>query len=167
MSELTKNLLDRLFIYDPKTGLVTRKVRTSNNVNIGDVVGSAHNMGYLTVQINKKVYLLHRIIWFMVYGKFPENDIDHINGDRSDNRLSNLRDVCHKENLKNKRRQKNNKSGVVGVGWYNKLGKWKACIMVDGRTIHLGYFYKKSKAIKARKDAEKEYGFHENHGRVA
>lgn len=93
-------------------------------------------------------------------------EVDHINHIRDDDRLRNLRSVTHQENHRNRAVNKNNKSGVVGVHQQKEGGKWRAQIMIDGKQIMLGRFHKKEDAIKARKEAEKKYGFHKNHGRV-
>lgn len=121
--------------------------------------------GYKQGRIFGRKYLAHRIIWKLVHGTDPEQ-VDHINGIRDDNRIENLRSVTSQENLKNQKMCSNNTSGVMGVYWYKRLGKWSARIMVAGKNKHLGYFTDKFDAIKARKNAEKEHGFHTNHGRI-
>jgi len=102
----------------------------------------------------------HRLIYFIGYGKAP-TEIDHINGDRSDNRLENLREVSRRENAKNS----SCKSRVVGVGWDKQRRKWRSQVMVDGKGIFLGRFNCFGQAVKARIKANQEYGFHKNHGR--
>jgi len=114
--------------------------------------------------INKEHYLAHRLAWLYVNGEFPPDQIDHINHVRNDNRIKNLRTVSCKENQKNKLMHKNNTSGVIGVHWYKPRMKWKAGIKVNGELNHLGYFTSLREAAKARKEAERKYGFHENHG---
>jgi hypothetical protein len=108
---------------------------------------------------------VHRIVWFMYYGEWPKDQIDHINGVATDNRIENLRDVSNKENMHNKSRQANNTSGVTGIYWYPKREKWLVQLATSGKRYHIGYFKDKEDAIAARKEAEKKYGFHENHGR--
>lgn len=108
----------------------------------------------------------HRVIWLLAHKEWPKNQIDHINGDASDNRLVNLRDVTASENLRNQRRSRNNTSGVLGVSWNKTEQKWRVQIMADGRNKTVGQFVEIEDAIAVRKAAEKLYGFHENHGRV-
>ncbi len=103
-------------------------------------------------------------IWFLVHGVWP-TIIDHINGDGLDNRLDNLRNVSSAENNKNKRRNRTNTSGVTGVHYNKPRGKWMADIQVDGWIKRLGQFARLEDAAAARKQAEIDYGFHENHGR--
>lgn len=111
-------------------------------------------------------YLAHRVAWKMVYGAEPVG-LDHIDGDPSNNRLSNLREAEQSVNGKNLKLKKNNTSGVMGVRWEERLGKWVARIFVDYKSHHLGVFDNFDQAIKARKEAERRHGFHENHGRAA
>jgi HNH endonuclease/AP2 domain len=100
-------------------------------------------------------------------GHLPTLEIDHINGDRDDNRWINLRQVTASVNMKNLPLPRTNKSGTPGVIWHKRDEKWQASIKVDRRTVHLGYFESKQDAIAARKVAERQYGFHPNHGRLA
>lgn len=95
------------------------------------------------------------------------NDIDHINGNTQDNRLINLREVSHSENVKNARRRNDNTSGVSGVHWEKRRNKWRAYIKVANRRKYLGYFENFTDAVAARRAAEKLYNFHPNHGRAA
>lgn len=121
--------------------------------------------GYSTGGLDRVIYRAHRIIWKLVHGVEPE-DIDHINGDRADNRLNNLRAVTRSENMRNARLRSNNKSGVVGVHFCLKRKKWIAQIK-GGAKQYLGAFTSKAGAIAARRRAEREYGYHSNHGRAA
>lgn len=115
--------------------------------------------------IFNRIYYAHRVIWAIFYGEWPSKQIDHINGNRCDNRIKNLRHVSHFENGKNQRLSSNNTSGFCGVSWYSARGKWQAHITSKGKKMLLGIFTNKSDAIAARKAAEVKYGFHANHGR--
>tara|TARA_R100001230_G_C5689678_1_gene202493 strand:- start:3336 stop:3875 length:540 start_codon:yes stop_codon:yes gene_type:complete len=117
--------------------------------------------GYLGGSLLGQYIAAHRVVWALAYGAWPEKFIDHINHDRADNRLSNLRLVSNQENCRNQRLGKSNVSGSVGVYWVPAENKWKAKIGHD----HLGTFSSKSDAIAARKKAEASYGFHINHGK--
>lgn len=120
--------------------------------------------GYRNGCIAGSRYRAHRVVWKMMTGDDPDQ-IDHINGDREDNRFCNLRDVSLAENSRNRRIPKNNKSGVIGVYHWQQDGieYWVATV---GRKRAL-YFKEFDEAVAARKAAEIEYGFHENHGRAA
>lgn len=120
--------------------------------------------GYKAGRLDYVAYLAHRVIWAMCYEEDPPGQIDHIDHDRVNNRLENLRVVSHQENHRNTSRKKNNTSGHNGVSWFAASSRWSAYIMVDRRKQHLGYFAEKQDAIDARKAAEARYGFHTNHG---
>jgi hypothetical protein len=121
--------------------------------------------GHKTGRINDKLFYAHRIIWAIHTGAWPKGEIDHINGIPADNRFENLRDVSHKQNLKNQAMRKNNTSGELGVRFYRPRHAWTASIGVNGKAIHLGYFGTKEKAVEARLMANAQHGFHLNHGR--
>lgn len=123
--------------------------------------------GYPNGRFAGVTYRAHRVVWAMCKGKPPMRHIDHINGDRADNRIKNLRDVSNHENTKNRFRRQDNTSGAVGVVWKKQAQKWTAKIGVAGKTLHLGYFESFEAAQAARQTAEVEHGFHANHGRTA
>ena len=100
MPELTQSSLKKALHYNPKTGVFTRLLRTSNSVHVGDVVGSNHCMGYLEARLDGRLYLLHRLAWFYMEGEWPAQ-IDHANQIRNDNRWSNLLISTHAEDQKN------------------------------------------------------------------
>jgi len=158
-------LLKQTLDYNSDTGVFTWLVANSNCVSIGDVAGCRRGSGYMQISIDGSLYLSHRLAWLYVYGSFPDDQIDHINGVKDDNRIENLRDVTSSENGKNKKLQKNNKSGFVGVRFREDRCKWIARIQVDGKLNHLGQFVDRGDAIEARKEADIKYGFHENNGR--
>ena len=126
---------------------------------------AVNGSGYLCGAILGRTYRAHRIIWLLHSGEWPSADLDHINGRREDNRIINLRAVSRTENLKNQRLSTKNTSGVLGVCWHKSREKWAARINVSGRKMHIGYFESFDAAVAARKAANIEYGFHENHGR--
>lgn len=108
----------------------------------------------------------HRIIWMLLYGDEPA-EVDHINHNRADNRPVNLRAADRTANQRNASMYKTNTSGANGVHWQSKNGKWRAEIRHERKSIHLGYFSDFREAAAARKAAEKQYGYHANHGRNA
>lgn len=156
-SSLTAEKLRGLLHYDQETGIFTRKVRTSNRVKVGDTTGSLDGNGYLLISILSRKHQAHRLAWLYVYGNWPEDQIDHINRIRADNRICNLRGVTHKQNGQNASKRSDNKSGHTGVSWYKCVSKWRAHIRHNQKDIHLGYFTDLEDAIAARKAAEKFY----------
>lgn len=122
--------------------------------------------GYKVGWVCGKNQKSHRVIWAIVYGEWPVGQIDHINGDRADNRLENLREVCKSLNMRNAAIPKNNKTGTIGVCFHEKSGKWYANIGKDGKSIYLGRFATKAEAVAARQGASIALGYHQNHGNV-
>ena len=155
--EITAEYLRSILNYDPETGIFTRKVRTSNSVKVGDVAGCSNGCGYLQIRLHNRLHLAHRLAWLYVYGEWPKGQIDHINRNRSDNRISNLREVSHKQNGQNAGKYSHNTSGHTGVSWYKHTSRWQAQIMHNYKLIHLGRFTDIGEAIAARKAAEKLY----------
>lgn len=155
--------LNRVFIYDPATGLLTY-ANDSDSGKAGQLAGYPHNEGYRSVSIGGKEYLVHRVIWFMVKGYWPFQ-VDHQNHDRSDNRWENLLELfeskVNQKNMSGKR--KNNTSGIIGVRELPS-GGFHAFIMANRKQIGLGTYDTRELAKAARKAAEKQYGFHVNHG---
>ncbi len=134
-----KNLLD----YDPETGLFHWRIKRKG-MNPGDAAGSINPRGYCRIQIDGRIYLAHRLAWFFAHGKWPTDQIDHINGNKSDNSISNLREATGAQNCRNRR-------GVIGV--YRRKWGWEATIMADGKAHYLGKFKTKSQALAVRKEA--------------
>lgn len=122
------------------------------------------NDGYKAGRIFDKFYRAHRVVWCLVHGEWAEA-IDHINGDKSDNRIVNLRPASTVDNNKNLSLSVRNKSGAVGVSWNARCGKWRVQISDRRKRYHIGLFSNFEDAVSARKEAEIKYGYHENHGR--
>ena len=165
MNEKLKEILD----YNPVTGQLTWKADRRCKVKIGDVAGSInthHKTGkkYILIGTLGKQYRAHRVAWFIYHGTEPEFEIDHINGDGTDNRIVNLRMTTTQGNSRNQRNRSTNTSGVMGVRWVKKANKWVAGISHKGKNVHLGLFTDFNEAVKVRKAAEKLYGYHPNHG---
>ena len=112
--------------------------------------------GYKNGSISYKVYKAHRVIFAMITGEWPACDIDHINGDRSDNRITNLRKATRMENCHNRKRMVKGKSGIKGVQ-KTRYNTWQSGIAINGERIHIGTFACIAKAVKARLDAEAKY----------
>lgn len=158
-----QKLLHEQFIYNKNTGLFIRR-KSSGGKKQGTIAGTLRKDGYIEIRFNGKKQLAHRLAWLYIYAELPKDGIDHINHDRSDNSIDNLREVGHSINMLNKTKYTNNSSGVCGVNWYKPNNKWNAQIQVDGKKINLGYFLEFSEAVNARKNAEVLYEFHDNHG---
>lgn len=132
MYETLKSLLN----YDKSTGVFTWKVGVGR-CKRGDQAGSAHGKGYIRIQVLGNNILAHRLAWMFVYGDFPSDQIDHINGIKSDNRILNLRNVTATTNSQNMHFARvTSKSGLLGVESHR--GKWRARIRVNGKKVLLG-----------------------------
>jgi HNH endonuclease/AP2 domain len=129
-----------LIAYEPETGEFLWR-QTKGRCRENGIAGTVNKLGYRTIKISKRTVLAHRLAWFMSYGKWPAGDVDHINGDPSDNRIANLRDVTRSVNMQNKRAaHSNSKSGLLGASWNKKSGRWMAQIQTSGKFKYLGHF---------------------------
>jgi hypothetical protein len=166
VDDLTAEKLKEYLQYNEDSGCFTW-IKSKGTAKKGEVAGCRDDVGkkiYWAIKFNNKKYSAHRLAWFYVHGCWPVDEIDHINGNGCDNRLDNLREVDNAENKKNLRKFASNTTGTTGVYHCKSSGKWYSQITIDRETKHLGYYFDKSQAIKARKTAEKLHGFHANHG---
>lgn len=125
--------------YDPDTGQFTWNAGGRKRKR-GSIAGYPSD-GYIYLAIENKVYRAHRVAWLFVHGQWPTKEIDHINGNRADNRIANLRDVSHRENVQGARRlSPRNKTGYTGVSWNTAKQCFTATIMRDGKAKFLGCF---------------------------
>ena len=155
---LTQERLKEVLEYSPFLGLFWRIKATSKSVKVGNVAGSRRRNGYVEMSIDGRRYYAHRLAFLYMTGSFPKNQVDHIDGDPSNNRWKNLREATGSENMCNRHKiQSNNKSGVTGVNWIARTGKWRSMICINGKQTHLGYFIDKKDAINARRKAEIDY----------
>jgi len=149
--------LKELLEYDSDTGIIRWKLNRSR-AKAGSIAGCIDKYGYICIGINGKAYKAHRLAWILHYGVWPEHQIDHINMDKSDNRLVNLRDVTCAINKQNiKFAKKGSKSGMLGSHWDKSHNKYKARIKLNGKTKNLGYFDTAEEAHKASVDAKRIY----------
>lgn len=172
----SQDVLQELLSYDAETGHLfwrernrrwfpnDRSHKVWNSRFAGKRAFTAAFTGYPCGQLLSCFHFAHRVIWKLVHGEEPDT-IDHINGDRSDNRLSNIRSVSHRQNMQNVPRKSNNTTGVVGVSIRGDTGRYTARIRVGERYLSLGCFDTLEEAAAARRAASEKYGFHPNHGR--
>jgi hypothetical protein len=145
---LTQAHLRHRLHYDPDTGVFTwlnpNKYRPEYK---GRGAGSLHTLGYIHIYVDGKAYKAHRLAWFYVHGEWPLQDIDHMNGDRADNRIANLRDVSRSSNAENRHHAREGHAlGLLGVVWRKRNKKYEARIHVGGKYLYLGLFHTKEEA---------------------
>lgn len=132
------NLVNQIFNYDNLSGKLTWKIKPADRYHIGSDCGTINNFGYRHITYKGKKYLAHRLIWFIETGNWSKYQIDHINGDKLDNRFSNLREVTNRQNSQNFKIHRN--GHLVGTSFNKKRKIWESYINIDGKKVHLGYF---------------------------
>ena len=174
-------MLRPFLCYEPDTGHLYWRFRIAGTPYGGGVVSEraanifngawagkradrSGHQNYRRVRLFYVAFHAHRVIWALHFGSWPDQSIDHINGDSGDNRLDNLRVVSHQENCMNRRHRVDNVSGRTGVQWHKRSQKWIARINIAGKDTCLGYFADKTDAIAARTAAESLHGYGPNHG---
>ena len=178
-------MLRKLLRYEPETGKLFWLERTPDmfadgkkhsaaqkcamwNIRFSgkEAFTSVNSHGYRGGHIFGGRVTAHRVAYTIYHDAWPADQIDHINGERADNRIANLRAVTNRDNAINRRRRADNTSGVMGVMWCKQYKKWRVCIKGSKRLKYIGRFADKADAIAARRAAEIEFGYHANHGRV-
>lgn len=154
---LTAKRVRELFSYDPETGNLHWRERPSMKVMAGDAAGN--RLGeYLQITIDTRRYMAHRLVWLHVTGRWPKEQIDHINGKKSDNRFENLREATAAENTRNRKPHKGKRFGLKGISQHGE-NSFRAMIWVNGKNRHLGSFPTKEEAAEAyRRAARKHFG---------
>ena len=149
------------FAYDPDAGVLTWKVRprehftsdrgwkAANTYRAGAVAGHARKDGYVSLFIGGKAIKAHRLIWLLTHGEWPPGDLDHIDGDRANNRIDNLRVATRSQNARNKSRYRNNTSGYKGVDFVPSIRKWRARVQTGGIRKCVGEFDTPEEAASA------------------
>jgi hypothetical protein len=152
---ITQELLHALFAYR-EDGALIRKVTTNPRAQAGQVSGCINKGGYLRTRIQGKLYFNHRLVWFLHHGTWP-TAIDHVNGDRQDNRIENLRPCTLSQNMHNSKNKTTNKTGVKGVTWSTQKKRYRARIVVKRKEIFIGYFETIEEAKKTIEQAREKY----------
>ena len=152
--------LQEVFVYQPQTGVLSWRVRMGARGIPGSKAGSGSAQGYQVVGVDgRRNLFVHRIAWAIHYGEWPAGEVDHINGDRSDNRIANLRDVATHQNHQNMRKARSdNKTGLLGVSPHK--GRFRAQIQADGRKRWIGEFDTAQAAYSAYVNAKRELHSH-------
>ena len=153
--EITPEMLRNIFDYNPNTGVLRRRKN-------GKIAGYKTRNGVMRVFVLCKSFSVHRIAFAIANNRWPTLEVDHINGNPSDNRIANLREVSHKDNMRNIGVHRDSRTGILGVSLCKRLGKYQALISNGSKQIHLGYFIDKEDAAAARRAAELKY-----HGKFA
>lgn len=173
--------LDRLD-YDAETGIFTWKMPTRERFATenaftswrtrfgGKAAGKTRPDGYISIRITTEAgsrsFMAHRLAWLFTHGKWPDSQIDHMNGVRTDNRIANLRDVPARLNMRNTKTPTDSKTGVPGVTWSAHAKRWLVRANLTGKTKNLGYYLNFEDAVAARDRAVAgRHGYHENHGK--
>jgi len=172
--ELTQEYLKKCLTYDPDTGIFIwnrreDKSKSRNTAFAGKAAGcvqTGKKDGHKNrrIGLNGKYYLAYRLAWLYMTGAWPAEQIDHIDHDSLNDRWDNLREVSGGENQKNLPKYSNNTSGMTGVKWHNQANKWLAYITAAGKLTSGGLFTSFEDAVAKRKELEKKYSFHPNHG---
>ena len=152
-NEITQAELRYFLSYCESTGVFTWNVNKSPKARAGSIAGVLNGKGYINLTINSKIYKAHRLAWLYVYGEFPRYGLDHINGNRADNRIKNIREATQLENNQNRKKPINNTTGFIGVS-KNKQGKFFSSIMFNGVRKYLGNFFTPEEAYKAYTNAK-------------
>ena len=156
---LTQARLHELFNYEESTGCLIWRARTSRRINVGDVAGSSTGQGYLAIRIDGRLYLAHRLVWFYLYGELPVHEIDHRDGNGTNNRRLNLRAATRAENAQNCALRSDNTLGVPGVYFNQRSGCFVVKLEAFGVVRFNRQFADIKQAIKAR--ARVKAQFHE------
>ena len=156
-ADTLRSLLD----YDPDIGVFTWRVTRGGYVKEGHEAGCVNGRGYISIQIQGKKYAAHRLAWLYIYGVMPQDQIDHINRTRSDNRIVNLREATATQNIANTRKYR----GYLPKGVRKNHGKFQARIQIDNCLVNLGFYETPEQAHAAYCEAaQKEFGAYHRAG---
>lgn len=153
---ITAKEIREIFSYDAETGIFLWRVSRGKAAR-GAVAGRKSLYGYMEIKFDKKIYKAHRLAWLYIYGKWPKQQIDHVNGVRDDNRIENLRECSAVQNQQNRKINSNNTSGYPGVDFNKRADRWRAYIRLNGSLKHLGFFANPQDAHAAYLKAKSEF----------
>lgn len=147
---MNQEILKELLIYDSKTGVFVWKIKPSKKVKVGNIAGTLSLQGYIKIRIFGKEYRAHRLAWLYEYGEFPEGILDHIDQNKLNNSISNLRIVTVSENGHNTKLYSSNKSGHKNIFWDKRVSKYSVSLCYNNKPKKLGYYKNIEDAIEAR-----------------
>lgn len=154
MDKISHNELCEIVFYNPNTGEFIRR-KKGRGIAQGTVCGFVERNGYVRIRVKGQRYQAHRLAWFMIHKRWPKDQIDHVNGDRSDNRIENLREASSLQNAMNKSIFSNNKSGLKCVFYDKSKGCWFYSVQSEGLRERKGNFKTKEEAYSAFLDIAK------------
>lgn len=153
--------IEEMLSYNQYDGTIRWKIAPNlGYTKSGDIAGTIDNKGYIVISIGYKRYKAHRLAWYLHYGRWPKFQIDHIDRNKQNNKINNLRDVKQSKNQLNTGPRKDSSTGHRGVSWNKKRQKWQVRIQIDGKRTELGFFSDINDAISKRRDYEKFIGDH-------
>lgn len=155
---LTRERLSALLDYNPDTGQFMNRV-SRRRVAAGSIAGTVNARGYRLIAVDCRRYLAHRLAWYYMTGVWPRFEIDHRDGDTSNNRWRNLREATRAQNQRNVRKHRDNRSGFKGVSRDKRTEKWLAKITFEGRPRRIGLFNTPEEAAAAYdREAQQLFG---------
>jgi hypothetical protein len=137
---LTQERLREVLDYDAETGVLVRRQYVWGGHAAGKAIGSSTKKGYLRTKFDQRSYFVHKLVWLYVYGEWPSGELDHINRNKADNRITNLRLATRSQNQSNIGLTKGNSTGVKGVTWNKRAQKFQASVKASGKNHYLGLF---------------------------
>lgn len=149
--------------YNQNTGIITCARKYSTRSVVGAEVGTLNPDGYRRIQYKNKVYMAHRVAWLLHYGSWPDKEVDHVDGNKLNNAISNLRCVHTKDNCKNRGVSKHNKTGHPGVQFDSATGKWRVQFRINKKNKHFGLFEDFNEAVDVAREQYIHHGFSERH----
>lgn len=153
MADIALERVREVLRYEPESGLLFWQVSLSNRAKAGAVAG--YKSDYVRVNVDGRSYKAHRLIWFMVTGIWPV-EVDHGDGDGTNNRWTNLKDCTHAQNHQNLCRvRRNNPTGLTGAYWDKRDKRWFSSIGIAGKQVYLGTFQSAEQANSAYVEAKK------------